>query len=675
MSWQRQAQAYDDEALIQLGSSGLLRRARKQLASGKVERLEDEEGQGRFRVGEQQVTLLDAPLERSRCDCNASGVCVHILAAVLQTRERAEPSPGDETGLEATQELSDLSPKAVMKWAGKPGTRLAARLLASMVDGEGQVKEQPASIEIDLGTEAHCRYILGAGLDGVICDAPESRRKGLIAACLLYWLQLRGHVLPWPPENQSSGGEGPLNDEELRLLEQVRQRLKSMLDGGLMHLPQEHEQSLHTLAWSARGERLPRLSALLLRFAGEITAFRQRQAASDSQTLLNLLVSAWTLCEGLSANDARYRQPLRGQYRRDYSSATVGPLWFCGAYRYQSRSDARGLSLTLWDLESGNPLRINLGRTGEAGRSFNPQTLWQTQLPWNGGTSPSQLNGKVIQLQDPRISSDGRLSLSRETRLLTADKTNSYSAAIEQLGYRVWSTLSERLAALSVTEASPMPPLLIRPKTLKRFQIGELEQRWIGWARDREGAWLRLSAPVDHIHNERMEALNRLIDQASSGLWGLVIEVNWDRDQLSLLPVSLASRKGDNWQIDNPDLEWVTEKKRKGLGSWLRQAIASDSKPEAAGPTEIAAAGRLLNDVRQQLLAIAELGLDCGHTPIDGLKPLVEALLSANAPHLAGTLLQLGENSRHERLVRAYHAFSLAWRKYQVVAQTRATLD
>jgi hypothetical protein len=385
MSWRRQACAYDDDALAQLASSGLLRRARKQLESGKVELLADEAGEGRFRVANQQVSLLDAPLERSVCDCSASGLCVHILAAVLQTRKESSPIEADLAAAKAAKELSALTPDQIMRWAGRPGTRLAARLLDGLDEGAGQISERPGSVEIVLAEETACRYILGASLEGVICDAPESRRKGIIAACLLHWMQRQSRDFQWPEESRPAQGETRLSKGESELLAQVRQQLESVLACGLMHLPQAYEQSLRNLAWSARGGELPRLSALLLRLCGEMAAFRDRQASSDSGSLLEQVVATWALCDGLSANAPDTMGRLRGAFRRDYTAAELGPLWSCGAYRYESRSGACGLGLLLWDLQSLKPLRINLGRSAETARSFNPWASWQHRTipnPW-----------------------------------------------------------------------------------------------------------------------------------------------------------------------------------------------------------------------------------------------------------------------------------------------------
>jgi hypothetical protein len=679
MSWKRQILAYDDAALAQLCSTGLLRRAGKQLEAGKVELHSDESGQGVFAVGAQQVTLLKAPLEQSLCDCSAGGVCVHILAAVLHTRENAEPSttPQDEgaASVGPCEELAAYSPEAVMKWAGKPGTRLAARLLATLPstssEDERRVEEKPGSLEIVLDAEVQCRYILGAGLDGILCDAPESRRKGIIAACLLYWQQQQGRVVQWPDDSRPESAEGPLSEEEGALVREVQQQLKRMLDAGLMHLPQAHETALRTLAWSARGESLPRLSALLLRLAGEITAFRDRVAGTDARQLFDLLTAVWVLCERLLSTDPEQIKNLRGRFRRDYSAKSVGPLWSCGAYRYMSRSGAQGVSAILWDLESREPLRLNMGRTGEGAGAFNPYTLWQSVVAWNKGRSLESMNAQVLRLEGARVSGDGRLSLSQETFLQSVEAPCRFAEAIAELGITRWDRLSESMEAVLENEEALMPPLIIRPSEVKAFQVAEHDQRWIGWARDTDKKWLRLSAPVDDIHNERVAAINKLIDETPFGFWGLVLEPRRDRENLLLTPVAVIMKHGDEYRCFNPDLEYINLKEKKRIHSWLRQVMGSTNKApsDEVQSVDLASITKLLNDVRQLLMGAAEIGLDCRYLRTEQVSLLVQPLRVAGANHLARTLEQLGRAQTHTELVKTYHAFELAWRKMQVMEQ------
>ena len=85
--------AFDDEALAGLANKGLVRRARKDLETIRPKVLEPGDAAERLRVevadAVAELALLPAQL---RCDCPASGICRHILAALIFVKESAVES-------------------------------------------------------------------------------------------------------------------------------------------------------------------------------------------------------------------------------------------------------------------------------------------------------------------------------------------------------------------------------------------------------------------------------------------------------------------------------------------------------------------------------------------------------------------------------------------------------
>ncbi len=130
--------AFDDEALAGLANKGLVRRARKDLETIRPQVLEPGDAAERLRVevagAVAELALLPA---QSRCDCPASGICRHILAALIFVKESAvesanAASDGDAVGVEqipapistpnaasSVEEVIALDDEAIGKWAGK----------------------------------------------------------------------------------------------------------------------------------------------------------------------------------------------------------------------------------------------------------------------------------------------------------------------------------------------------------------------------------------------------------------------------------------------------------------------------------------------------------------------------------------------------------------------------
>jgi hypothetical protein len=677
--WKSRIKAYDEQSLIDLTSVGLVRRARKQVTEEQVRLLPEEatDNQLVFAVGAQTVALKDGPLTKASCDCRATGLCVHILAAVLYARqagcldEGGTVSPaGEKPPADIEAEIGACDPSAIFKWAGKPALRLALQLLARLPEQDRRVVVGDTSLEILLGEAVRCRFVARGGLDGIICDAPDHRRKGVIAAGLLYWWQQRGVAIQWPAD--LGGGETGnilLSEDESQLVEAIRGHLTGMLDAGLMHLPRHLEDALRDLAWSARGGRLPRLSVLLLQLVGEMEAFRQGQAGAESRILLDRVAAVHSLCEALACSPMEAMDGLRGQFRRDYLPSAVGPLWLAGACQYQTRSGAKGLSLMLWDLESRRPYRVNLGRSGEASREFDPAAAWRAALGWQKGSSPEALNNKVLRLENVKVSGDGRLSLSGDTRLAAVADAASAAEAIGYLGYTHWEPLGRALAD-EIQPPEPMPqPVLVRPRRIKPWVLDEIDQQWIGWAQDEAGQWLRLALPVGDRHNPRVAGFNRCLAAIENDIWGLVLEPRLVQQELQLAPVSLIVKSKGSFAVLHPDLEFIDLKQQSTLGNWVKRLVPrkSDGAPELAqAQSPTARLEKWMAHIQDMILGAAEIGLACGYLDPQQTHAFATSLDSAGARHLATSMVRLGRRKDSATLVQAHYAFQLAWRRLQI---------
>ena len=672
MSWKRQILSYDAEALAELTSVGLVHRARKQVDAGNVALESDTPSEGILFVGSRTVAIGTGPLTEARCDCSASGSCVHVMAAVLFMRDQRAVAAATEAetapALSAEEDLQQYPPAQIFIFAGKTGIRQAARLLSAVPEEERTIESGGTSIKIELGAGQQCRYVAGAGLGGIICEAPERQRKGIVTACLLHWWQARGQNIEWPEIDLDQTSDRPLTRNEIELTRRLDEALIQMLDTGLMHLPRHIEDVLRGLAWSARGENLPRLSAQVLRLSGELAAFRQQRAGADPLLLLNRITALKALLVALAECPPKKRTALRGLFKREYSHRKLGPLWLCSGYQYATRSDALGISVLLWDLNSGEALQVNVGRTGEAARTFHPHTAWQSVLAWQKGRSPAALNGQVLELKGAKVSSDGRLSQSKTTRIMKNETAGKYADRLETMGYRDWRQLTDAMTRRLGLAGETNWPVIIRPKHLQTFTVAEYEQQWVGWVGDRCGRWLRLSLPVNACHDQRVKFLNQLIKWTAGRIWGLVLDIRRTETQLNLTPVSVIIRKSNEWICLQPDLERIDLKRHARLGAWLRQRMRreKDLPLETIHPPDLSGLHDLFERIQEKLLGAAELGLRCSYLEEAPLKPLIADLQSIGVNDLAHCMERLEKKATADSLIRAQYALQAARQQYLI---------
>ncbi|WP_455604009.1 hypothetical protein, partial [Cellulosimicrobium funkei] len=86
-AWAAVYAGYDDDALATLASPGLVRRARKDVAAGRVEPVEARPDGVVVSVGGMQVELDAGGPAEARCACPTPGTCQHVVTASLWVRE------------------------------------------------------------------------------------------------------------------------------------------------------------------------------------------------------------------------------------------------------------------------------------------------------------------------------------------------------------------------------------------------------------------------------------------------------------------------------------------------------------------------------------------------------------------------------------------------------------
>ncbi len=95
MSLSAMLETHDANALSALASVGLVRRATRDLEAGKAE-VQSRDDAGASVTADGQVVTLDAggPVA-AQCSCPATGICRHIILAILALRESSEADEGE----------------------------------------------------------------------------------------------------------------------------------------------------------------------------------------------------------------------------------------------------------------------------------------------------------------------------------------------------------------------------------------------------------------------------------------------------------------------------------------------------------------------------------------------------------------------------------------------------
>lgn len=640
---------FDTPALEALANAGLVRRAQKDVAEGKVALSAMDGMAATLDVDGNMVAMDQRGPRHATCSCTSPTLCRHRLAAVIflqglpadATGDTAQAPTAEPAPVDHATAIAALDIAALQRWAGKAAWRAVADLLPAQ-----SVAEEGSAVVVRFdGLDTPVRILAGQHFDGILSKAPKAQAKAWHAAAVL---AARAHFgLELPPETPEDQArpEGEPAALDPRFAAAVAAALAEVVTLGFTLAPVPLEESLFELSVSSRADALPRLSSLLRGMAAQIRLRRRRALEFDPDLLLELAATAHALLAALGVEQGERRMALAGKVRRDFAPAPPLHLIGCGGERWRSTTGARGV--TAWFMESGTGrwLSTTLARGPGQDPQFTPAEAWRTHVMW-GAEPLATLAHARFTLEGANISADGRLSAPAGAQARMVQKNAALAPDLPG-AVQDWATLRPAFLSqtgLGLDSAGGAAACLLAPAATAPPMFDDLAQQLVWPLRDEAGRWLALVLDHEEPVNPAIPAL----EQAVRGGWnGLVLATMRRRgNRLELTPVTLLPADGNTVATAPIDLSlwqlpWHVQQQKTGL-TWLDRLRQRHLNlvPAPAGMTE-----RALSALWQELRDMAESGgLRQGRLPahaerIDrlGLPTLARTLPHTDAP--AATLL------------------------------------
>ncbi|MCY2964165.1 MAG: SWIM zinc finger family protein, partial [Planctomycetota bacterium] len=295
----------DDDALAALANKGLLRRAQKDLETQRPTLAEVTDTHVRLTTKEATVVIPEL-LVKSTCTCPASGICRHVLSALVALRDaqfmggpyyaapqsaqpagspvdssatdvppivksenRPETAPVDRAASVASpaEVLGSVSDEELQKWAGKATYRKGVTLLTNSPNR--QVEAGSTLVVKFPDRNLVCRWIPSSGLVGMVCSCQaENVCEHVVAAVLAYQMALGREAVTAVDRVLAESSGAPRTRAEV--LESVGNVLREIIVVGCSRMAPASSQRLTTLAVSAHGVDLPRLERQIRGLAKEV---------------------------------------------------------------------------------------------------------------------------------------------------------------------------------------------------------------------------------------------------------------------------------------------------------------------------------------------------------------------------------------------------------------------
>lgn len=629
----------DASALEALANKGLLRRAQKDLERGvEVKVLGETPGLLRLGVAGFEIQLPETGPASARCSCPATGVCQHILAALLFLQKDAgdnpvasgnlgadpgEPRPSSGTAAIET-ELMTLNAETLTRWAGKPAFGAGLKLAF-----EGPVellREGLLKIRIP-HANAEVHFLPGGGLDGAIVSGTATRAAALIVASVVGLQRAAGVTWEAPSDWVGTYRADGAPRSRREVLESCQSLLSETGSIGLSRLSKSNLERWRTLGVSAVGVHLPRLALVLRGISDEVSLLLMRDARAESARLLRQMAQAHALCTALARGGESPRPDWVGSHRARYTD--VGNLDLAGvsAWPWKTASGYCGLTVLFWDVRGRQWNTWSESRPSHQKPEFDPVKRFTQPGPWEGADSPRRLTRGSFRLHHAKRSGARRLSGSSGSRVLMTSDAGDLDKGIPV--FEEWEALEMHWAShrsVGLKEENPLDfVVVLKPALWGRREFDSIRQNFQWVVGDTRQTGMALTLPYASWSERAIQQLEALRPEELLGARVLGRLQRSGRD-LSVQPYSIHWEGGktlllglDTVVASSPPAAVTGTEAASQTGGAELKSDGSESEDES--DLEIGDAvelelelelnpivGQLLADVDDVLLAIAEGG-------------------------------------------------------------------
>jgi hypothetical protein len=394
-------------------------------------------------------------------------------------------------------------------------------------------------------------------------------------------------------EEQSSGVSSVPTEDYSLLFEQIEDALEETMETGLAHIGNRGADRFSSLARSATDLYLYRIAWALREAAGEATALSERLPDADAAALLMTMARILALLESTKSLG------LGSRMRRDYRKAATLRALPLGAYWWESKNGARGMTFALWDTESSGIRSATLARPDSRDLSFDRNRAWSTLPLWSGGSCADRLCSGFLTVEGLRLSEDGRYATGGSARVEI-----SRAPHIEELpamGYFDWPVF---LASVAEENAIPYSDklFLLRPSANGKFGFDEVEQTFLWAPRDRAGRQLVLELPYTSSTAKRTESLVALLESGQK-IQGILVSRKRIARRTRILPLAVLLEEGDCFRPVSLDFEAPIEMGPSVLELLMKKKISPMRMIASENPI-----ARIANPALGILESISETG-------------------------------------------------------------------
>jgi len=450
----------NNSLLEKLTSKGDLKRAYKDYEKkGLIPHIEENSKEIKWTYSSSGIScsIITADLTKAECSCPSSRICRHILTGLihLQTvyKRTFEGEIKDDKEVDQWKNLYSVTDKELKGIIGKRKLETSLEALATGMKVNVVTGDTIDVLFPDLSIK--CTFLPHSPPLAGICSCKKNICDHKIIALLKLQLEKGIRVIS-PSEFKK------FSASNLSALKKLEELLIELLTTGLERASSQILQSnrkitppvigkLEALAIELHNENMPRLAKEVRSVQSQIENYVKKSSQFDIQTYMKLLSRIYGIIKLIQNYDGSYPlTDITGLHKTKYIEIGNVSLSGIGCRAWRTQTKYAGLTAYFLSENKDQFLTFSISRPEIYDTNpFIPATAYYSEFPWDGNNSLQTISRKNISLINGSKNIEGRLSSSKDTKILVKSDVTFRELENSPLSISNWEILVNRMSDIN----------------------------------------------------------------------------------------------------------------------------------------------------------------------------------------------------------------------------------
>lgn len=526
-----------DDYLIGLSNKGTVKRGHKDYESLE-EHLTFAEKDGMITVAlpDAEVVLRN-PISEASCTCPSKTLCKHIVMAVLAVQAGSGKAAADaiavpeenaasrffDAGISSSYpELCAFPFERLMRAWGK-GSRLGTAEMEKAFS-QADVTFQPSTIVVRAMGET-VTLLEPFSTSKCSCHKSTLCSHKAFAALAVRYQDDRKQMQPLlqnyvdGQQRQKEKSAQDTQEKKNQIVKDVQAFLTDFMSVGLNRASESNVDELMRLSIMSHNAGMPNLEQKLRQLEQEWIHYHKGGGISKIPLFLARICGLYELTGKYLEKDESAVKALTGTFRAEYVQSGDCRLYGITSRLYEGKGGFAGTIYYFLDWEKERILTYQDIRPNlYEGRKKTVEAMGKEDAPWELGIRKEELAGKEILLKEAKISEEGKLSASKETK---GELIGSVPLTREMMGsyyYEDFQALLSNYMEICEEDIRESRRLVfLKPERIEEPFYDEVAQQFTAAFIDRKECVVRLQIDYHKSREYLIRHLERLFRQMERG--------------------------------------------------------------------------------------------------------------------------------------------------------------